>query len=78
MRIFMPRSHKLEDSDFCSRLTKFLKLEVLIPSFVVTHMFGMKGKRVKTFKVGNNPKQLWLGPGSNRRPNDFQSFARTN
>ena len=20
----------------------------------------------------------WLGPGSNRRPNDFQSFARTN
>ncbi len=22
--------------------------------------------------------QMWLGPGSNRRPNDFQSFARTN
>ena len=25
-----------------------------------------------------NRKLMWLGPGSNRRPNDFQSFARTN
>jgi hypothetical protein len=23
-------------------------------------------------------KLLWLGPGSSRRPIDFQSFARTN
>ena len=23
-------------------------------------------------------QRMWLGPGSNRRPNDFQSFARTN
>ena len=29
-------------------------------------------------KVLSKPPTWWLGPGSNRRPNDFQSFARTN
>ena len=28
--------------------------------------------------IQNDFVAKWLGPGSNRRPNDFQSFARTN
>jgi aminopeptidase YwaD len=35
-------------------------------------------KNHQTQNVLTQTSWKWLGPGSNRRPNDFQSFARTN
>ena len=51
---------------------------LLVPLVFLYVRLVQRAKEQKDLELGIFEKTTWLGPGSNRRPNDFQSFARTN